>query len=136
MIRATRGPSTSHLAVFPAQIEILLRQGARHILSQSSGAAIYPMKRTLWLLTVCFQMTGLGCHQSPTSLDRMVARTSGPQATGAPQTAAPSASEPSALSASHAGMVLIASGSFLMGTDEGFAFEGPVHEVSLKAFWM
>jgi formylglycine-generating enzyme len=76
------------------------------------------MKRTLWLVIVCFQMTGLGCHQRPAPLDQTAAANS------------------SASQASHAGMVLIAGGSFLMGTDEGFPFEGPAHEVSLKPFWM
>ena len=33
-------------------------------------------------------------------------------------------------------MVMIPGGTFKMGTDEGFPFEGPVHEVSVKAFWM
>jgi formylglycine-generating enzyme required for sulfatase activity len=33
-------------------------------------------------------------------------------------------------------MVLIGGGSFRMGTDDGFAFEGPVHEVSVHGFWM
>jgi formylglycine-generating enzyme len=33
-------------------------------------------------------------------------------------------------------MVLIAGGTFRMGTDEGMPFEGPAHEVSIKSFWM
>ncbi len=33
-------------------------------------------------------------------------------------------------------MCLIPAGSFRMGTDDGFPFERPVHEVRLNAFWM
>lgn len=34
------------------------------------------------------------------------------------------------------GMVWIQSGTFGMGTDEGFVFEGPVHAVAVSGFWM
>jgi formylglycine-generating enzyme len=34
------------------------------------------------------------------------------------------------------GMVRIEGGEFLMGTDDGFPFEGPVHRVVLDSFWM
>src|SRR6266496_415877 len=33
-------------------------------------------------------------------------------------------------------MILINGGSFKMGTNDGFPFEGPVHEVTLRAFWI
>jgi formylglycine-generating enzyme required for sulfatase activity len=35
-----------------------------------------------------------------------------------------------------AGMVFIKGGVFLMGTNEGFLYEGPVHEVTVSSFWM
>lgn len=38
--------------------------------------------------------------------------------------------------AGHEDMVRIPAGTFRMGTEDGFAYEGPVHEVSLKPFWM
>src|SRR5437764_8356241 len=34
------------------------------------------------------------------------------------------------------GMVLIKGGKFLMGTDDGMPFEAPIHEVSVKSFWI
>ena len=34
------------------------------------------------------------------------------------------------------GMVLIRGGRFEMGTDDGMPFEGPVHRVTVKSFWM
>jgi formylglycine-generating enzyme required for sulfatase activity len=34
------------------------------------------------------------------------------------------------------GMVLIPAGTFSMGTDDGFPYEGPVHPVTLKSFWI
>src|SRR5262249_26481048 len=34
------------------------------------------------------------------------------------------------------GMVLIKGSKFLMGTDDGMEYEAPVHEVSIKSFWM
>jgi formylglycine-generating enzyme len=34
------------------------------------------------------------------------------------------------------GMVLIPGGTFRMGTDDGMPFEGPVHDVSVKSFWI
>lgn len=34
------------------------------------------------------------------------------------------------------GMVYIPAGSFQMGTEDGLPYEGPVHEVSVEAFWM
>jgi formylglycine-generating enzyme required for sulfatase activity len=33
-------------------------------------------------------------------------------------------------------MVFIKGGSFKMGTDEGMAFEGPVHEITVEPFWI
>ncbi|HZZ42903.1 MAG TPA: formylglycine-generating enzyme family protein [Tepidisphaeraceae bacterium] len=36
----------------------------------------------------------------------------------------------------HADMARIPGGTFKMGTDDGFPYEGPVHEVTLKPFWM
>jgi len=33
-------------------------------------------------------------------------------------------------------MVLIPGGTFAMGTDNGFAYEGPVHDVTIKSFWI
>ena len=33
-------------------------------------------------------------------------------------------------------MVLIKGGKFLMGTDDGMLFEAPIHEVSVKSFWI
>ena len=35
-----------------------------------------------------------------------------------------------------ANMVLIKGGAFKMGADDGFAYEGPVHEVKVSSFWM
>ncbi len=34
------------------------------------------------------------------------------------------------------GMVLINGGKFLMGTEDGMSYEAPVHEVTIKSFWM
>jgi len=34
------------------------------------------------------------------------------------------------------GMILINSGKFLMGTEDGMSYEAPVHEVTVKSFWM
>jgi len=34
------------------------------------------------------------------------------------------------------GMVLINGGKFLMGTEDGMSYEAPVHEVTVKSFWM
>jgi formylglycine-generating enzyme len=39
-------------------------------------------------------------------------------------------------SAMHDDMVFIAGGTFLMGTGDGLAVERPVHQVSLKSFWI
>jgi formylglycine-generating enzyme required for sulfatase activity len=36
----------------------------------------------------------------------------------------------------HPGMVHVPAGTFKMGTDSGYPYEGPVHEVSLKGFWI
>lgn len=36
----------------------------------------------------------------------------------------------------HPDMVKIPAGTFKMGTADGFPYEGPVHEVTLKGFWM
>ena len=47
--------------------------------------------------------------------------------------------EPSTREPSHTerdGMVYIAGGTFLMGSDGGPSYEGPVHEVEVDAFWM
>lgn len=50
---------------------------------------------------------------------------------------APEAERPSGERASsHAGMVFIRGGAFEMGTPDGFAFEGPVHQVSVSPFWI
>src|SRR2546423_24145 len=35
-----------------------------------------------------------------------------------------------------ADMVLIPAGSFRIGTEDGFPYERPVHQVSIKSFWM
>ncbi|HEX8523745.1 MAG TPA: formylglycine-generating enzyme family protein [Tepidisphaeraceae bacterium] len=35
-----------------------------------------------------------------------------------------------------ADMVLVPGGTFRMGTNDGFPYEGPVHEVKVNAFWM
>ncbi|HJQ70176.1 MAG TPA: formylglycine-generating enzyme family protein [Blastocatellia bacterium] len=35
-----------------------------------------------------------------------------------------------------ADMIFIRGGSFRMGTGDGFAFEGPVHEITLEPFWI
>ena len=34
------------------------------------------------------------------------------------------------------GMAFIKGGTFVMGTSEGFPYEGPAHEVTLRSFWM
>ncbi len=34
------------------------------------------------------------------------------------------------------GMVFIKAGTFIMGTNEGFPYEGPAHEVAVKSYWM
>src|SRR5437763_17145232 len=34
------------------------------------------------------------------------------------------------------GMILINGGHFLMGTQDGMSYEAPVHEVTIKSFWM
>ena len=34
------------------------------------------------------------------------------------------------------GMVHIPAGEFIMGTDDGFPYEGPTHPVRLDSFWM
>src|SRR6266542_2345325 len=34
------------------------------------------------------------------------------------------------------GMILINGGRFLLGTEEGMSYEAPVHEVTVKSFWM
>jgi len=36
----------------------------------------------------------------------------------------------------HSGMILLEGGEFMMGTDKGFPFEGPIHRVTLDAFWL
>lgn len=41
-----------------------------------------------------------------------------------------------AASAQPKGMVLLASGSFQMGSEDGFDYEKPVHTVTLRSFWM
>ena len=34
------------------------------------------------------------------------------------------------------GMIFISGGRFLMGTEDGMSYEAPVHEVTVKSFWM
>lgn len=36
----------------------------------------------------------------------------------------------------YGGMVRIEGGEFLMGADDGFAFEGPAHRVRVDSFWI
>jgi sulfatase modifying factor 1 len=94
------------------------------------------MKRILWLVIVCFQMTWLGCHQRGGSISETEAPNPGAQAVVESQIPAQSTDTPSESQASHTGMVLIKGGSFLMGASDGLPFEGPVHEVSLGSYWM
>src|SRR5436190_7278479 len=46
------------------------------------------------------------------------------------------AADPSTRPVSPPEMVLIPGGSFKMGESDGFPFEAPVHEITLKPFWM
>lgn len=46
------------------------------------------------------------------------------------------AAAPATAPAPHDDMVQIKGGSFRMGTSDGFPFEAPVHEVTIKSFWM
>jgi formylglycine-generating enzyme required for sulfatase activity len=50
--------------------------------------------------------------------------------------AASPATQPATAPTSRDGMVRIPGGTFQMGTDDSFPYEGPVHEVTLKPYWM
>jgi hypothetical protein len=52
-----------------------------------------------------------------------------------PQAAATSSTDNSP-SVERDGMQLIKGGEFLMGTDDGMGYEAPVHQVTVKSFWM
>jgi formylglycine-generating enzyme required for sulfatase activity len=60
-------------------------------------------------------------------------RAAAPAPAPAPATPAP---RPDSAAATPPGMVLIPSGTFKMGIEDGFPYEAPVHEVALDSFWI
>ncbi|MEN3334423.1 MAG: formylglycine-rating enzyme [Blastocatellia bacterium] len=94
------------------------------------------MKRILWPVILCFQMTWLGCHQRAGSIRETEASNPSQQAVAESQIPAPSTDTSSESPTAHTGMVLIKGGSFLMGASDGMPYEGPVHEINLNPYWI
>ena len=94
------------------------------------------MKRILWPVIVCLQMTCLGCHQSVGSFSETETHHPGQPARAEARDPAQSTDPSSETPTPHTGMILIKGGQFLMGASDGMPFEGPVHEVSIGPYWM
>src|SRR5882672_9089287 len=89
---------------------------------------IQTRKSCLPIMTLLILVSVQSCRRTSLTHDSQTSRP-------ANQSTAES-SDRKALRTERDGMMLISGEKFLMGTEDGMPYEAPVHEVTVKTFWM
>src|SRR6266704_6038216 len=85
-------------------------------------------KSCLLIITVLNLLTVQGCLRTSLRSD--------PQTTRPSNQSVAESTDAKTPRTEREGMILINGGKFLMGTEDGMSYEAPVHEVTVKSFWM